>query len=402
MTYLSFFFIFFFFHVFNYCEFSKKVFFGKTSQVERIGAVFDLSDKTQNFLKPRVYVYESLSEGCGALPPLPNHPSRWDHLEAYLIHAFHIYENRVSNPADADFFFVPLAATIKYHGSSFNHSETACHVRKVLDSVTQYKYAERSSWVDHVVPWAHDNFRNIIGDAGLEFLPWPFRHNAIFIVNQGDDGFLPAVRPDLMVRDFSPHSSIITLPPSWTVSLDMRPRWKERKYLAVFRGSLLSDPAYSNGVRQTLMTQFMQEPQHDFVFGDHNISYAEEMRQAKFCIFIKGWTVWSERLGTLINAGCVPVIISDHYSLPFSKNLDWSTFSLRLSMADAVIPGKLRSFLLNVSEERGIELENNLALIWHSLQYNLPPQPGDIFDRILQELSQRTPRVKSSSGVHFW
>jgi xylogalacturonan beta-1,3-xylosyltransferase len=170
----------------------------------------------------------------------------------------------------------------------------------------------------------------------------------------------------------------------------------------VFRGSLLSDPDYSNNVRQTLMEMFLKDPQPDIVYGNHNSSYAEEMRQSKFCIFIKGWTVWSERLGTLINAGCIPVIISDHYSLPFSKNLDWTTISLRLSMKDAVVPGKLKKFLSAVTDERGMELEANLARVQNSLQYNIPLSHGDVFDRILLELTQQKPRIKPKNGVHQW
>lgn len=352
---------------------------------------------------PRVFVYEPLPSGCGALPSLPEQARNWDSLEAYLYSAFSTYAGRVSEPEEADFFFVPHAATLKYHGSSYNQSEASCHFHQVLGSVAQHPYAARSAWADHIVPWAHDNFRNNLGDAGADLLPWALRHNAIFIVNQGDDGFVPAARFDLMVRDFSAHATIVTLPPSWTAPQEsVRSPWRERKYLAVFRGSLLPDLDYSNGVRQTLMAQFAQSPHPQIVFENHSPSYAAEMHQAKFCIFIKGWTVWSERLGTLINAGCVPVIISDHYSLPFSRNLDWTTFSLRLSMADAVVPGRLLSFLLNVSDERGMELEANLTRIQPSLQYNLPPVPGDIFDFILLELTQRLRPHKPISGLNRW
>ena len=228
----------------------------------------------------KIYVYEPLQRGCGALPILPQHEWRWDSLEAYLFLAFSNYSGRVMDPEKADFFFVPHASTMVYHGTGYNQSKAACHVQQVIHSVNQHPYAARSAWVDHVIPWAHDNFWNNLGDASTEVLPWAFRNNAIFIVNQGDDGYNPGARAGLTMRDFDIQTAIVVLPPSWkTLHVFPRPSWKERKYLAVFRGSLLSDPDYSNNVRQTLMEQFLKDPQPDIVYGNHNSSYAEEMRQ---------------------------------------------------------------------------------------------------------------------------
>ena len=109
--------------------------------------------------------------------------------------------------------------------------------------------------------------------------------------------------------------------------------------------------------------------------------------------------MWSERLGTVINAGCVPLIISDNYALPFWDHLDWSSISLRMSMHDAVVPGALRSFLLNISEEHAVKLETNLAHVRNSLTYNLPTQTGDIFDRIIESLTDRMTAIHPSSGI---
>ena len=352
---------------------------------------------------PRIFVYPPVSSGCGTLPSPIAKPLGWERLELFLDRAFEGYEGRVTNPQQADFFFVPHATTAVYHESSYNHSTALCHIKAVLDHVAKFPFAQRSAWIDHIVPWAHDNFQNNVGDK--ELLPLDFRKNAIFIVNQGDDAAFVPADASLRVQDFDIRTSIITLPPSWDATEEwarqgrVRPLWHERKYLAVFRGSLLENPNYSNGVRQALAEQFQLVRQNDIIFENHAETYADEMRESKFCLFIKGWTVWSERLGTIINAGCIPVIISDHYALPFWQNLDWSTFSLRMSQRDAIIPGALRAYLHNVSQSRALELEAELIRIRPTLLYNLPPQRGDIFTRILDELSQRLPAIRPVSGV---
>jgi len=308
-------------------------------------------------------------------------------LEAFLYVAFRDYDGRVLDPALADYFFVPHATTLVYHGSNFNSTAASCHLMKILNTVSQLPYAEKSAWSDHIVAWAHDSFGNNVN----VHLPYIFRSNSIFIVNQGDDG--------TTARDFNMHTSIVTIPPSWhPPSEHVRPPWNQRTYLAVFRGSVLSDLKYSNGVRQMLDSYFKLHPDPSIIYGYQSDKYSEEMRLSKFCIFIKGWHVWSERLGTIINAKCIPVIISDHYSLPFSRNIDWSLFSLRIPMKDAIKPGLLGNFLRNISNEVGMELEANVSRIRHSLLYHLPPREGDVFDTILLELAQRKPSVKPISG----
>ena len=56
------------------------------------------------------------------------------------------------------------------------------------------------------------------------------------------------------------------------------------------------------------------------------------MGASHFCLIPIGTSSWTNHLYESFFAGCIPVILSDNYGVPFTDMLDWSKFSIKWPM----------------------------------------------------------------------
>jgi hypothetical protein len=107
-----------------------------------------------------------------------------------------------------------------------------------------------------------------------------------------------------------------------------------RKLLLFFAGG--KNPP--GGLREQLEAQFAKLQKEDgsvasdVLFTTRRIAssvYEWGLHSGAFCAHVRGDTASSSRLFQMIEAGCIPVLISDWLLLPFESIIDYSKFTLR-------------------------------------------------------------------------
>lgn len=132
---------------------------------------------------------------------------------------------------------------------------------------------------------------------------------------------------------------------------------KERDLLASFVGS------NTHPIRIEMAKQFTRT--NCFVFikdwspavdKNHFDLFIEAALRSKYFLCPRGYGLNSFRLYEVMQLGCVPVVITDEFYLPWEDELDWNNFAVLISsdkIADAY------SILKNIPDSKYEELKNN-------------------------------------------
>eukprot|EP00438_Fugacium_kawagutii_P035902 Skav206059 [mRNA] locus=scaffold288:30525:31841:+ [translate_table: standard] len=101
-----------------------------------------------------------------------------------------------------------------------------------------------------------------------------------------------------------------------------------RSFLFNFHGRLPVNHDYYEkvSVRRALL-QFEHLP--DVSVGGFIEEYFEVMGSSHFCLVPEGTSSWTNHLYESFFAGCIPLILSDRYVLPFQDLIDWPSLSVR-------------------------------------------------------------------------
>ena len=91
--------------------------------------------------------------------------------------------------------------------------------------------------------------------------------------------------------------------------------------------------------------------------------FHETMYRREFCLHVRGDTTSSQRLFLIINANCIPIIISDNIFLPFESLIDYDLFSFKVDEAFVIndVHGFV-GFLREISTEKKIEMREKLTI----------------------------------------
>ncbi|KAG0712140.1 Exostosin-2 [Chionoecetes opilio] len=89
------------------------------------------------------------------------------------------------------------------------------------------------------------------------------------------------------------------------------------------------------------------------------------VRDAKFCLVLRGGRLGQSVLHDAMRAGCVPVVVADTYTLPFSEVIDWREAAIQVYEED--LSDVVNILKRDVSEERLAEMQQQV--LWLYEQY---------------------------------
>jgi hypothetical protein len=186
-------------------------------------------------------------------------------------------------------------------------------------------------YFDRIIAWARAHPRESI----LVFNMNPFIRISTMLRGHGNiyvaDGCLTELDRSLNPRSISM--------PAMPMQVSGRAYANEgrRKYLASFQG------APSHPVRAALrqihdgekfVIHIIDPTRHstlklDATTGRADDDYRDIMENADFAFIPRGDALFSYRLLEAMSFGCIPIILSDNWVLPFHRLIDWSSCSLR-------------------------------------------------------------------------
>ncbi|MED6164448.1 hypothetical protein PIB30_090211 [Stylosanthes scabra] len=299
--------------------------------------------------------------------------------EGHFINAMEINEQfRTRDPQKAHVFFLPFSISmmVKFvYNYDFDFGPIK---RTTIDYVnliaSRYPYWNRSLGADHFMLSCHD-WGPVISFA----IPNLYKNSIRVLCNANtSERFNPTKDvsfPEINLLKGSIDDIVGGPPPS------------QRPILAFYAGRK------HGPVRPILIEHWLNKDKDIQLYESlpKGVSYYSMLRKSKFCLCPSGYEVASPRVVESIYTGCVPVLISDHYTPPFSEVLNWKSFSIEVSLKD--IP-KLKEILMSISPRKYIKMQRRVGQIRRHFEVHNPPRRYDVFHMILHSVWLRRLNIK--------
>ncbi|KAL8132148.1 hypothetical protein AgCh_007876 [Apium graveolens] len=344
----------------------------------------DYQEMQQN-LKIFVYpeVYNTCSPFAKIFVPFPN-STLFNLISSskignyYSEHAFKAVLLQSSlittSPELAHFFFMPFSINAMRNDPRL-HSEEAIEnfVAEYVKRIScGFEYWNASGGADHFYAYCHSVGREAASKhRGLS-------NNAIQVTCSST----------YFQRFFVAHKDI-GLPQVWPRRLADHKSINARPKLAFFAGRI-----QNSRVRHKLVALWSNDTSMDIYSGNAPFPFEEGFKRSKYCLHLKGYEVNTARISDAIHYGCIPVLFSNYYDLPFANVLDWSKFSIIINEVDIA---SLKTILLSVPDETYRSMYQNLKLVRRHFRWHEPPRSYDSFYMTAYQLwlrrgLQRLPR----------
>ncbi|TYH12412.1 hypothetical protein ES288_A06G065500v1 [Gossypium darwinii] len=276
------------------------------------------------------------------------------------------------HPEEAHAFFIPVSVAniVKVlYRPLVTYSRDQLH-RVVADYVGivahKYPYWNRSNGADHFLISCHD-WGPDFGDSNPALF-----NNFIRVLCNANTSEKYNPRRDVSMPEINIPKAQLGPP-----HLDLSPA--NRSILAFFAGG-------AHGyIRKLLLEHWKDKDEevqvHEYLSKEKD--YFKLMGETKFCLCPNGYEVASPRVATAISVGCVPVIISDNYELPFSDVLDWSEFSVHIPSER--IP-EIKRILKGIPEKKYLKLQKRVRQVRRHFVLNRPAKPFDVIYMLLHSV----------------
>merc|ERR1712093_643040 len=329
--------------------------------------------------------------------------------EIQIYKYLHLHPCHTDDPLLADAFVVPAqtvtAVTLsRYDGPNGEPApkvEGVGYMCKVADWIKTQPSGRRFQGRDHYmvsVPWwTTGRFLGVINAIGVE-APAPFHSSGDFedtlYLHGSNDIIVPYPDPDAM-GDYT-DEYLATVP---------------KDLLVVFVGQSLGHVPLRQIVKEQFSAYNKRVGSEKAVWNElHNRGdlrdVTAQLPRAIFGPVMPGDSFSSRRLFTLIFAGTIPVIICDHFVLPFQDMLDYSKFAI--FVPESTLRGSegettdndLLQILEKVSPEEIASLQRNGKKVRKHFTYTEgKPQPGDAFDLLIREMAHTNYRNRAMKSV---
>jgi len=319
--------------------------------------------------------------------------------------------NRVTDGEQADLYYVPVYTGCyrSVVGTELQTDAYSATYKFITDAVElikkNYPFWERSQGRDHVwlflydygvcLEYARPNARRRRIPSGLE--------NSILVQYLGD--LTPGMEcfntwKDVVIPAFINNPEVLAVRGGENIDP------KTRNIFAYFRGSIkwklskfhTKEMNYSNGVREIINNTYHNDPRFSLHQGS-SPDYIKEMTSSVFCLAPLGYAVWNFRLYESIICGCIPVILADNVELPFEKDLDYRSFSVKVLETQAHLLGNI---LASIPKETIREKQQALKLVWKKFSYQSPTEEGDAFSGLLDQLAAHAKRPYQPAAKSYW
>lgn len=318
-----------------------------------------------------VYPHGKTDPFANVLLPVSSEPGGNYASESYFKKALFKSHFLTKDPSKADLFYLPFSIASLRHDKRVGVGGIKTYIRNYIRNISRaYPFWNRTGGADHFYVACHS-----VGRSAMEKAV-EVKLNAIQVVCSSSY-FLPGyvAHKDASIPQIWPRKG---RPPTRLPS--------QRGNLAFYAGAM------NSRVREFLVTTWGNDTEVLVHRARLKTPYSEALLGSKFCIHAKGFEVNTARIGDALYYGCVPVVLADHYDLPYADILDWDRFSVVLSTSDIPNMKKILEGLIISGEY--LRLQGNVMRVQRHFLWHNVPLDYDAFYMVMYELWLRRSHVK--------